>query len=355
MIFKTFRITGNIREPLLFVEEIFIFFCIEMAIIFFYKFFETRKIHKSYQDLSYGIFLLAFGAHWICFLIGNFYIDISSRYAYLNTAYFILTAGAFFFIYFSEKEFVLFRKYLFSSIFFISTIILVIVFLVNINYTQITTMLLFFEFIIFFILYLSKIITRFKANNKPFPSILGFIAAFLFISVGYAFTSDLAVNLFGFQMKLVGDVLQLIGTIILSIFAISIPPLTEINWRDKVNSVFLMLKTGPCLFNRVFFESDDPLDKNIITGFISSVNIMLEKLTKTKGTSIFKKSEEIAIVYPSNYIIGVSFCKEDLMSLRRILQRFVIKTEKIFGNLLLKPLLIDQISDYIEEICNEFF
>ena len=116
-----------------------------------------------------------------------------------------------------------------------------------------------------------------------------------------------------------------------------------------------MKKTGPCIFSKIFYEQNKDLDRNIITGLITSINIMLEKVTRTKGISVIKKGKEIAIIYPGNYIIGVSFCKEDLMSLRRLLQRFVIKIEKIYGKILSESQGTESFFTPIEKICNEFF
>ncbi len=176
-------------------------------------------------------------------------------------------------------------------------------------------------------------------------------------SLGFLFTIDGILDVIGIQYRFLGAILQLIGMGIISYFFISLPSFSEFDWKDKIEDVFLMDSAGICLLRKSFKDKSDLVDEKLVAGAVSSINVMLKELTsaKERQVSIIKKKDKIVIIFPSEIISGIIFCKEDLNYVRVILAKFVHKFEAIYHDVLLSWDGNLSIFKHTENIFNEIF
>ena len=96
-----------------------------------------------------------------------------------------------------------------------------------------------------------------------------------------------------------------------------------------------MNQGGLCLYNEILDEKiREDFNENLITGAISSVNLLLEELTSDKGIVVINKKGKSICIYPGEFSFGVLFCSEELNYIRVLLKRFVDKFEAVFYNIL---------------------
>ena len=335
MIYQKYYITGILREPILFTEWAFIFLCIELGIIFILKYLEKPKEIRNLQELSYTSIFMSYAITWIFFLIANFYSTTSQEISlFTSFGHLTMAVGGFFFSFFIEKKIVFYRKYLFSIVILLLIIYFLIYFVIDFNITQRRFFFFWPIFLTFIIVYIRNLTKRIKTEIRIKFTFVKFIVGFLSVAFGFTLASETMTEYYGLEAILLGDLIQLIAMAYLYILLLSLPPLSEFDWYDKINSIFLMHKSGCHLFSKIFQENLRIVDENLVTGVITNIHMMLDELTNYEGITVIKKGQNVTIIYPKKDLIGVIFCSEDLNSLKYLLKNFVEKTEKLYESIL---------------------
>ena len=112
-----------------------------------------------------------------------------------------------------------------------------------------------------------------------------------------------------------------------------IPPFFEFDWKNKIESIFILNKDGICLYNHSFTDVAKVLDKQFISGTITSMNIMLKELIYGSNNEILvlRKRGKITNIFLGDHITGVLISKEELNFFKYNLKRLVLKVEDIIG------------------------
>ncbi|MFX1394211.1 MAG: hypothetical protein ACFFAH_11610 [Promethearchaeota archaeon] len=345
MLFLEFPITGELRLPLLIMEWIFIITGFEISLIFLVRFFKQEKSLKNYQDIGYFSLFAGFSLMWFFYIIGDYYAsatitspfliwDIGSeRLLFLNLGYLTMTIASFFLLYGIEKyNVILFKKFIFTIMFSICGILFLILFFIDITMTQPVTYFFWSTFLIFFNIYLIKFM---KKLHRKGLLLFGGLA---FMLIGFLFTTDALIEVLGLEVRLIGAIMQLISVIILSYFFLTLPPFSEFDWQDKIEAVFLVDNAGLCLYYKVFKETKDLMDENLISAAITSINIMLKQITDSRehsrGISVLKKKAHNVIIYAGKFVSGVLYTSEELNFPKIVLSNFVDKFEMLYRNIL---------------------
>jgi hypothetical protein len=180
----------------------------------------------------------------------------------------------------------------------------------------------------------------------------------LFIG-GYILSMDELTEFLGLQIRLLAIIIQLIAIILIFSFFRNIPPFYEFNWRDKIESIFIMNKDGICLSNRFYTDAVEIADRFLITGSLTSVNIMLNEIVNPKDydlyeLSIIKKKGKIINIFTAEKLIGVLISKEELEFFKYNLKSLVLKIEQVYANILAKwdgdLSIFTPIGNFIDEI-----
>ncbi len=336
LILNEFPIKGPLKEPLLILESLIVFSFIELAVIFWMRIRKSelkKSLEKGYIWLFLGYSLLRFFT-----IVGDYYVDsFHLRTLFLNVGYLIQMAFLINFVRIMENYKVFIRKYLFTKICLVLIFIYFIVFFIDCNYVIFFLISFWIFFIVFFIIYLKDLGSKFnnKIDLRSFKlNLLKFYIGMILIVVGSATTMDFVIEIFGFGIRLIGNILQLIGVIFISFFFFSIPSYSEYDWQDKIISVFIMHKSGLFIYKKSFREKASPIDESVITGALTTIEMMLEKVSHIDSISIIKKKEKILIFQPGRFIYGVLICEEELESLKILLSKFISKIETIYSNVL---------------------
>ena len=210
---------------------------------------------------------------------------------------------------------------------------------------------------LFWIIYLNRLVSnqyikRIQKNLKLV--ILVFCIGFIFTGIGFLFTIDTIIYIYGLEIRLIGDIIQLIGFCFIFLFFIFVPSLSEYVWKDKLDRLFLMLKSGICIYYKFFKEGTDFIEEQAISGAIKSINDILNEITDNEGISIIERKHKIFIIQPRNFMTGVLVCDEELDSFKILLNRFMERIEetyvKIFEDWNLEMKFFNPIGDLAKEI-----
>ena len=164
---------------------------------------------------------------------------------------------------------------------------------------------------------------------------MGF-SIFLILS-GHIFTIDVVFNYSGIPTRVFGVCMQIIGIGLIFKMFRNIGPLFELSWQEKIENIYILNKGGINLYSKSFTDERVAIDDHFITGALSSINIMLNKLLNTKENkiSIIKKKNKIVTIFTSENLIGVIVSKEELEFFKHNLKKLVLKLEVLYKNLLI--------------------
>lgn len=337
MILIDFPIMDPVRKYLIAMEWLVVFICIELGIIFLIRYNDSKKTRKNPQELSYAVLIIAYGAEWFFFIISDFYApNTYYRTIFLNLGYLCLYLGALFFIYIMERYYIFYKKNLFTLIFLIINILFLVVFFIDMYYTQTFGIIPWPFFIVFLTTYFIKLAKKAPKRLHYAIIFLKFFIGFFLLGIGYLLTTDATTSVFGIRIRFYGDLIQVFAVFFIYVFFSSIPLLSEYDWLDKIESIYIVHTSGLPLFSKSFREGEDKIFDNIIPGALTSIQMMLNEFTQSKETSIIKKGEYQIILYPYGLIAGLIITKQDLESLRTLLKLFVKKVHSLYAEILPK-------------------
>lgn len=333
-----FPLTGPLKEPFLIMECILFFLFLELALIFWIRVISKKNKLKNLQEKAYIFLFLGYSLMLLFFIIADFYIEIPElRLLFLNFGYIIQMIGAILFIYIIENYKIFIKRYLFTKIFTIDIIIYFFVLFFATDYTHIMSFTFWPIFIVFLTLFLKELYSIFNLSiiQGSFKiKYLNFLSGMIFLITGFGLTTDFSINTLGLGIRLLGDILQLLASVLLFSFFISIPSFSEYDWQDKIDSLLIMHKSGLFIYKKSFQEKNEKINESIMSGVITILKMMLEKVTDTDDISIIEKKGKTVIIQPGKYIFGVLICQEKLNSLQVLLSTFIERIEKIYSNVL---------------------
>ena len=333
-----FVIEGNLREPLLILEWLIVFLFLQLALIFYLRIINTKgkSLSKS-QNKAYISFFIGFSISKLFYMIGDYYVYISARMIFYNIAYLVQTGGIFYMVIIFEKYKIFIIKRLFTVIYTIMMGIFFYFFIFDINFTQTVSFMFYPSFIFFFLVYIKVGIVDFykkKELRGYSKDLLKFLSGFFASVIGFAFASDLAASFYGREIRVLGDILEIIGFILVFSFFISVPSFSEYDWQEKIELIYVLHKSGQLLFSKEFRHVSKTYLKQIIAGTMTSVKLMLEKLTESQGVSIIEQEEKIIIIQPGINFFAVLICDEELVSLKILLSSFIAKIETLYRDII---------------------
>lgn len=351
MMFIEFPITGSFRFVLIIMESIFTFFSFELGIIFLIKYKKQPKNLKNSQDLGFASLFFGFSILRLFLIISSYYLtdnvvspffiwsEGSYRQLFLNFGFFSIMMGILLFSFYMEKyKKFLFRKYFFTVCSFIFLLLFLALFFIDLEFINSLSILSWPLFVLFFMIYVKDFGRKSKKQAILSKGFLKMVITLLLILIGYVLSMDLIIQTFGLIIRFVGIIFQLIGIGLMFFFFRKIPPFFEFDWQDKIEKVYILNKTGICLFAYSFSKKTEILEIQFISGALASMNIMLNELIKSKSDeiSVIRKEGKIVILFSGNHITGVLICKEELKYFIHNLKKLILKVEKIYKNILVK-------------------
>lgn len=334
-----YPITGTLREPLLILEWIMVFLISEVAFLLYMRVKNKEIKLSNLIEKAYIIFLFSYSITGIFYIFGDYYMESQiSRLIVFNIGYILRMIMGLSFIYQIEKYQTIFRKYVFTKIFLVFAILTIVLFFTAIEITQYASLVLFWIPIFsIFLIYTIKLLKKPSEKQeihylraKIYFSILG---AFL-IGLGFGATSDPFLIIFGLSLRIVGYIFQVIGIIILAIFFTSLPSLSEQDWKNKIDKLFLMRASGICIYYKFFRDQTSKRDEQNISGAINTIKMILREISHDEGEMVIEKEGKVLITSQGKYITGVIIADQNLNSLNFLLKRFIEKVEFLYSNII---------------------
>ncbi|NVM45773.1 MAG: hypothetical protein HWN79_12735, partial [Candidatus Lokiarchaeota archaeon] len=305
-----YPLTGTFREPLLILEWIIVFLISEVAFLLYMRVKNKEMKLSNIIEKAYITFLLSYSLMGIFYIFGDYYMETQfSRLIVFNIGYILRMIMGLVFIYQIEKYQTIFRKYVFSKIFLVFTILSVVLSFTAIEFTQYSSLVLFWIpifsiFLIYTIKFLKKPSEKQEIHNlrtKIYFSILGGIL----IGLGFGVTSDPFLIAFGLSLRIVGQIFQIVGIVVLAIFFTSLPSLSEQDWKNKIDKLFLMRASGICVYYKFFRDKTSKRDEQNISGAINSIKMILQEISHNDGEMVIEKEGKVLITSQGKYITGV--------------------------------------------------
>jgi hypothetical protein len=329
------------------MEFVLVIALLQVSIIFLIRFLKQEKGLRNLQELGYFFLLAGFGLTWFIYLFSDFYASDelispfffwnigSFRYLFLNLGYFSISIFSILFLRCVEQyKIFLFKRYLFTFLFSIYAIIFFILFIIDIRITQNLTYFFWSIFIFFLLVYLIDFAKRVQGKQNLYIGLIKYLSGIGLTLIGFLFSTDLMINIFGLAGRFVGDIVQLSGLLLLSIFFLTLPPFSEFDWMNKLEAIFLMNSSGICLYYKIFQEKKKFMDQNLISAAFSGINVMIDQMTQTRtGISVVKKKDENIVMYSGKLITGVLYTSEELNYTKVLLKEFITKFETIYERL----------------------
>lgn len=355
-----FPLRGLLGEILLTIEWVIFFIYLELTLVFWHRVKKYKNEIKSLQEKGYILLFLGFSLMWLFFIISDYYVaTLTLRLIFLNFGYIALMIGTLIFIYVIEryKNFTR-KKYLFTIIFSINVVIYSLILTFSIKFTQIISSTFWPIFIVFFVFYSRDLHLIFKRNpilGKYKKEHLKLVLGIFLLILGFGLTTDFIINIFGLIPRLIGDLLQIIAILSLFWFFISIPSFTEYEWKDKIDDIFIIHKSGLLIYQRSFKVKDKSLYDSYISGLITSLKMMLETVSENQNISFIERKRKTIIIQTGKYIYGALICNEKLKSLLLLLNNFIRKIEFIYSNILQEWDGNLKIFELIDKIADKYF
>ncbi|MHA2002140.1 MAG: hypothetical protein ACTSVU_08635 [Promethearchaeota archaeon] len=157
------------------------------------------------------------------------------------------------------------------------------------------------------------------------------LGLFLFTS-GYLFTTSPFLSWLGWVSRLVGDVIQLIGLVLLAWSFYIVPVLDEYEWLDKIRAIYIIHPHGICLYHHQFRIAENQ-ESDLSTSAIYTINEMVQQMSpKKRQKSIsFLKDNFTILIKSGESVLSVIIADSDSIFLREKNSAFCKEFESQFS------------------------
>lgn len=334
-----FPISGILKEPLLILEWLIFFITLELSIFLAIRLRRNKRELGNYGETSYIYLSFGYSFMWMFLIIADFYITSTNlRNQISNVGFLIIINAVIIFIFLTEKKHFIYKRYFFTAIYCLLMISYIIVWFVNIDITIIISISFWIIFVLYFILYYRDLFKNYHVRNeigKTRKQIINFIVGFSFINVGYQIAIRLSFIQLYLYYRFVGDIFQVIGAYFLFLFFSNVPSLSELHWKKKIETLYIIHKSGLLIYDKHFVNKTDYIESSLKSGGIVSVEMILEHITNSIGISLIERKDKKIIIYSGKYLYGVIISEEVLKTHQYILNKIISSVEAIYSHILI--------------------
>ena len=320
------------RAILIPLEVLIALIFIEISIYFLSRYWTNKKTATpSTVELDWSVIFGSFGISFFFYIYGDFF-QSGNRNLFLFCAYLAQAIGGTLFLYHLELTKTL--KTNFKLTIFTSSLIIVLVVLYTFFPTILQTSAYFIQFfaiaivIIYFLRVIKRIWSFYKAHS------LGLLLGILIWFTGCCGFTDIAISLFGtIWIRVIGDLLIIIGIGLVAFFVNTIPSLNEIGWREKIKYILLTTTSGLSIYSENFREQK-AVNELLLAGGIWGIDTFLKNILDEARLKTISRGSEIILVEKGNVIMGVFIVEQDLKLLRYLLRKLILQFEFYYSSIL---------------------
>ncbi len=131
-----------------------------------------------------------------------------------------------------------------------------------------------------------------------------------------------------------GHTIVVIGVLVMLWGFWNMPVIAELEWRDKVRHVYIMMKSGICIYD-CGFKKQAEVDSNLVAGGITGITSLVQEMTSSPGKlEVIKQKGANILLHSGNFINVALIATEDLSIYHLKLSALVNEFETLFQHIL---------------------
>ncbi|MFX0103109.1 MAG: hypothetical protein ACFFCS_26325, partial [Candidatus Hodarchaeota archaeon] len=137
-----------------------------------------------------------------------------------------------------------------------------------------------------------------------------------------------------FGVSIGGHIIFTVGLLLMAIGIWRLPNLAELDWKIKINTLYVITRSGVCIYERSF-QSGEKMDSLLVSGGLTGVITIVSEMTKSdkKLNTIQQEGRNVLLAY-GDYCTVALIADEDLEILHDKIRRLRIEIESLFMDVL---------------------
>ncbi len=313
--------------------------------------FKFLKNYRTLQDTLrgsrmhaawFGLFLTYSITTFIYIMADLFTVTEGERATLLETGYTIVATGALYYIYNIERIAIIKTKRVFTVMFAILYVVLLVLFPLSVfgiiehGLVQYFALSFWVPMSMLFFTYAGKLNRLIKGRLKIFSGLM--IVGLVLLIVGFLGATDVAIENLGMWVRLFGDSLQISGVIMMGIFFSLLPSWREIEWKETVESLYVIYKGGVPIFTYDFkadeVKGEDESQSSMrVAQTLEVVGSLLNEVLNKGSLKILDMGTKKVIVEQGEHVLFALVADAELDSLKILLRNFRIAFERFFHDI----------------------
>jgi hypothetical protein len=292
------------------------------------------RVHAAWASLFLGYAMMI-----LFYWFGALYTSsLDERYHVLQFGYLSAATGGFFFIYHVEQLTYLSVRRVFTPMFGILYITLVVLmaiaFIVDLgNIVQYFATSFWVPNLGFIAVFLYKMnrLSRGKLRGVSFFMMGGFA----FLILGILGSTDLIQRSLGLGTRVLADAFQIVGVVIIGAFSARVPTWKELEWEKAFDSLLVIYKGGLLLYEHKFGDARSRIDGGKVATAVSVLEATRMFLTTAIGSGELKVldfDKRKLYFETGKYVTVVTVANQELDTLGFIIHKIRIGFERGFAS-----------------------
>jgi hypothetical protein len=347
---NTYPLEGFTANWILGFESLILFLILIFVISLFTRYFDHSRSNKDIQNLAWASIFIGIGLSLFIFIYTDFMLSNQQyRENFIFLSYLSLAIG------FIIGNFLLHRiqKSLFRPISMIILILFLIVVLAIFERNH--TLAIFTLYwgipveIIFFIRYAKILYNVLDKSVKGRRVINYFFFSSILMVIGYALISNIFIDIYKIELRLIGDIIFLVGIHYFRWVITQLPDIDEFDWNCCLLGLLVIQSNGIPLFTRFWTETRNKSphtilseryedNRTLLSAGINSIEAILNEIVGTQKLNRIQLEDRVIIFEKRENFITAVISTEYLESLALRLIHFTNKFDEIYGNILKKSM-----------------
>jgi len=331
-------LVGSFRLPLILVEISIVLLAFDVAGIYFKKYTALKNTLKATRiHAAWVCLFLGYGAMEFCYWLADFYtMSTTGRYLYLQLGYFCAASGTFFFIYHVEhlvfvSRYRIFTK-IYAGLYIVLIILIVVAFFIDVgSLVQVFTATFWIPNIGLVARYLFQIIKLSRGSIRT-RSLFVIIGSTMLI-LGMLGNADIVYRAFGWGMRFLADLFQGIGIIVMTWSSMNLPTWKELEWKNDLDSLYVMYKGGTLAYEYDFGKSGRGIDKqqsSITVAQLEAARLSLDSELKSGELKILDFKEKKIYFETGEFITVIIVATTESRKIDLLIKKIRKEFEKLF-------------------------
>nr|MDO8116751.1 hypothetical protein [Candidatus Sigynarchaeota archaeon] len=340
----TLPITGDFRLPLLIMEVLLVMEAVQIAFKFFknYRTLQDTLRGSRMHAAWFGLFF-TYSITTVLYIVADFFtLTENERAVILEAGYTIVASGALYYIFNIEKIAIIKTKRVFTVMFAALYVALLVLFplsllsIIEHGIVQYFAISFWIPMSLLFFTYAGKLNRLIKGKLKIFSGLM--IVGLVLLIVGFLGATDIAIENIGIWVRLLGDGMQISGVFMMGIFFSLLPSWREIEWKETIESLYVVYKGGVPIFTYDFMSGDvkkeDESQSSVrMAQTLEVIGSLLSEVLNKGSLKILDMGTKKVIVEQGEHVLFALVANAELDSLKIFLRDFRIAFERFFPEL----------------------